>query len=135
MATQLNPSVIPQVALDFMNEDHGEAVELVNQLLTAIESDSSTKVSELLKAFFEHNQEHFAREEEQMIRVNFPPYSCHKGEHERVLEEMKTVISEWEASEDRSALQNYLTDTVANWLVNHISTMDTVTAMFVRQHS
>ena len=135
MATQLNPSAIPQVALDFMNEDHGEAVELVNQLLTAIESDSSTKVSELLKAFFEHNQEHFAREEEQMIRVNFPPYSCHKGEHERVLEEMKTVISEWEASEDRSALQNYLTDTVANWLVNHISTMDTVTAMFVRQHS
>lgn len=135
MATQLNPSAVPQVALDFMNEDHGEAVELMNQLLTAIESDSSTKVSELLKAFFEHNQEHFAREEEQMIRVNFPPYSCHKGEHERVLEEMKTVISEWEASEDRSALQNYLTDTVANWLVNHISTMDTVTAMFVRQHS
>ncbi|EAR61271.1 bacteriohemerythrin [Neptuniibacter caesariensis] len=135
MANQLNPSVIPQVALDFMNEDHGEAVELVNQLLIAIESDSSTKVSELLKAFFEHNQEHFAREEEQMIRVNFPPYSCHKGEHERVLEEMKTVISEWEASEDRSALQSYLTDTVANWLVNHISTMDTVTAMFVRQHS
>ena len=135
MATQLNPSVIPQVALDFMNEDHGEAVELVNQLLTAIESDSSTKVSELLKAFFEHSQEHFTREEEQMIRVNFPPYSCHKGEHERVLEEMKTVISEWEASEDRSALQSYLTDTVANWLVNHISTMDTVTAMFVRQHS
>lgn len=135
MTAQLNPSVLPQVALDFMNEDHSEVVELINQLLLALDTGEDEEVTRLLQAFINHNREHFAREEEEMIRVNFPPYSCHKGEHERVLEELAGVSSLWATNQDRDALQNYLTDTAANWLVNHISTMDTVTAMFVSQHA
>ncbi len=134
MPTQLNPGAIPHVALDFMNEDHDEAVELVNKILLSLESGTDEQVTAQLKAFLQHNREHFAREEEQMLRVNFPPYSCHKGEHERVLEELSQVITEWNTTNNRDQLNHYLTDTIATWLVNHINTMDTVTAMFVSQH-
>lgn len=135
MALQLDPTVVPKVSLEFMNDDHGEVVALINKILTLLESGSTDEVTQVLQAFIEHNREHFAREEAEMIRVNFPPYSCHKGEHERVLAELEEVFSDWKTDNNRGSLQSYLTQTAANWLVNHVSTMDTVTAMFVNQHS
>ena len=77
-----NTRLIPQVAIDFMNDDHAEAISIVDNLLAAIENSSDDDVTLQLEAFFAHNQAHFSREEEQMIRVNFPPYGCHKGEHD-----------------------------------------------------
>jgi len=125
---------IPQVAVNFMNDDHAEAVTLLNQLFNALETSSDDKVNTALSAFYQHNAEHFAREEEQMIRINFPPYTCHKSEHERVLQEMREIQQQWQTNHDRGALERYLKDTVIPWFVNHINTMDTVTAMFISRH-
>ena len=133
--TQLDVKAIPQVAMDFMNDDHQEAVEIMNQVRTALVSGTNEEIGTSLKAFFTHNKEHFAREEEQMVRFNFPPYSCHKGEHDRVLAELDREIDQWEADSDREKLGAYLNDTVVNWFLNHINTMDTVTAMFINQHA
>lgn len=129
-----NTRLIPQVAIDFMNDDHAEAISIVDNLLAAIENSSDDEVTLQLEAFFAHNQAHFSREEEQMIRVNFPPYGCHKGEHDRVLTELRQAITDWEANKDRESIAQYINCTVWNWFINHIKTMDTVTAMFLKQH-
>lgn len=131
---QVEVTDIPQVAVDFMNDDHAEAVTLLNQLFNALEKGNDDEVDTAFSVFYQHNAEHFAREEEQMIRINFPPYTCHKGEHERVLEEMRETQRQWQANQDRAELSSYLKDTVIPWFVNHINTMDTVTAMFISRH-
>jgi len=131
--TQLNPAALPKVAVDFMNNDHHEAVELINTLLADIEAKDADKVTQGLQDFLQHNTEHFAREEEQMIRINFPPYGCHKGEHERVLAELQAEIQHWQEEQDFNHLHHYLSETVVNWLVNHVNTMDSVTAMFIQR--
>lgn len=133
MTTRIDPHSIPQVALSFMNEDHHEAVNLINSLLIHAEAEDAEKVTEALHGFLEHNAEHFAREEEAMRQYNFPPYDCHKGEHERVLAELKQEIDHWNSHKDFERVQSYLTETVVSWFINHLNTMDTVTAQFIKR--
>ena len=90
---------IPQVALPFINHDHREEARLLNDLADAVTGHQAGKVPvetvlHRLEALFEHTQEHFGREEEAMQKAGFPPYPMHKGEHERVLEEIdrKSVV-------------------------------------------
>ncbi|MGK0498307.1 MAG: hemerythrin, partial [Neptuniibacter pectenicola] len=51
-----NTRLIPQVAIDFMNDDHAEAISIVDNLLAAIENSSDDDVTLQLEAFFAHNQ-------------------------------------------------------------------------------
>lgn len=126
---------LPRVTQDFMNNDHDHAAEILSTLLKSLELGEETAITDGLIRFQEHNREHFAREEAEMIRINFPPYGCHKGEHERVLAELAEEIEQWNAKKDTARLEHYLQTTVTQWLVNHINTMDTVTAMFISNHN
>ncbi|MBY4677603.1 hemerythrin family protein [Marinobacterium sp. CAU 1594] len=122
---------IPQVALAFMNDDHHEAVELMNGLNEALQDGEDEQIDELLASFLDHNRSHFGREEQHMRDYGFPAYPVHKGEHERVLAEMDQMANYWLTRRDRGHLQRYLTETVLPWFNNHLATMDTMTAMFV----
>ncbi len=133
MTTRIDPHSIPQVALSFMNEDHQEAVNLINSLLIHAEAKDGEKVTETLHAFLKHNAEHFAKEEEAMQQYNFPPYDCHKGEHERVLAELKQEIERWNTCHDFEQIKNYISETVVTWFINHLNTMDTVTAQYIQR--
>lgn len=129
---------VPKVALDFMNHDHEEATELVNRLETLInQTEAGTNhneaISAALAALYQHNSEHFGREEQQMRQVNFPPYPVHKGEHERVLAEMVFEIDAWNQLHDLARLKTYITEVLPAWFINHIATMDTMTAIFIAQ--
>jgi len=126
---------IPRVEIAFMNDDHDEAALMLGDIFSAIANGENSEIEQKLTALYQHSVEHFAREEEQMLQVNFPPYQCHKGEHERVLQEMRDVLGQWQSSHDRTILSQYLENTVVPWLINHISTMDTVTAMFINRQS
>lgn len=131
---------IPSVQLDFMNDDHREATLLTNTLYAMVQDakDNSefdrAAITETMHAIFVHDQEHFAREEAEMERTGFPAYGCHKGEHERVLAELQEVYQHWQNGMEPETLEKYLTETMTPWFINHINTMDTVTAMFVSRH-
>ncbi|WP_417224288.1 bacteriohemerythrin [Amphritea sp.] len=138
--TPLTTAQIPTVGLEFMNHDHAEAAQQINQLdyliSQANEGDNTalSAIEPLLTEIYAHNQSHFAREEAQMVRVGFPAYECHKGEHERVLEEFRQLLVQWQDHADLTLLAAYLNDILCQWLIQHISTMDSVTAMFVNRH-
>ena len=134
--TLLDLSAVPQVAVDFMNDDHATATEMANRLHQAITSaqhgsDNQPRITQLLTELYQHNVEHFAREEAQMIKVGFPPYDCHKGEHERVLVQMQEVLKTWQETHGLQPLEHYLSDVMVPWFIQHINTMDTVTAMYI----
>lgn len=122
----------PQVALDFMNHDHAEFIEMREQLLAALAKEGTTaEVDALLDRLLEHTRTHFGEEERQMREAQFPPYPMHKGEHDRVLAEMETRVAQWKQGRDAEALRGWLDKDVGDWFVNHVSTMDFVTARFI----
>lgn len=127
---------IPQVALPFINDDHREEARLLNDLADAVAGHlaGTVPVETVLhrfEALFEHTEEHFGREEEAMQKAGFPPYPMHKGEHDRVLEEMEAEEVHFRETGDTKRLEAYVTEGVPAWFIQHIQSMDAVTAQFV----
>lgn len=133
----INKDKLPLVAQDFMNDVHLEDVEIINELHQNVLAYKSNKTKEnkeniiyTYEKWYSHTENHFKGEEAMMIKLNFPPYLMHKGEHDRCLQKMEEVLQNFISSEDEETLLNYLENDLINWLINHIQTMDTVTAMF-----
>ncbi len=114
--------------LGFQDTDHEEAVELMN----ALQECTDEELPGLFEQLFAHTQAHLQRENELMDRIGFFAAAMHKGEHERVLEEMQAFKEKLEAG-DIAAVRHYTQETVPNWFIEHLNTMDTITAQFALQ--
>lgn len=128
---------LPQVAMEFMNNTHDEDVDIINELYNLITSYEKAPIeaNKILldtkyQEWFEHTIEHFKTEEDKMIEMRFPPYPMHKGEHEKALQMMDELFRSWQSSRDITLLKDYFTKELSPWLINHIQTMDTITAQF-----
>jgi len=127
---------IPQVPLDFINQDHREEARLLNALADALEElragrGGAEPVMACFEALFQHTREHFGREDDAMRRSGFPPFPVHHGEHERVLAELAAEGGHFGETGDAARLHAYVTKAVPAWFQNHIQTMDLMTARYV----
>ncbi len=126
----------PQVALAFMNSDHAEFVALCKHLLDLLDRGADVgQIDRQLDDLLQHTRSHFAEEEQQMLSVHFPPYPVHKGEHDKVLQDMAHRIDRWKDTRDAATLRDWLELGVREWFVNHVSSMDFVTAAFISSRS
>lgn len=127
----IDGSALPELPVEFMNRDHLDAVEMANALDEILDEGEVEAITEALEDLVEHTREHFLREEDAMREVGFPAYPMHKAEHDRVLGEIDDVLAQWTRSGDREELASWLRGGFPSWLIDHIQTMDTVTAAFL----
>jgi len=126
---------VPQVDVDFMNGIHCEELELVKKLHKLLQEEMKTgnanpEVDKMLEEWLLHTIAHFDRENELMRDYNFPPYPIHFGEHQEAIASLRTRYDEWQNSRDTQALNSFIEEWYP-WFINHINTMDTVTAQFL----
>ena len=129
---------IPEVALDIMNETHHEEAALVAGLNNLIERQQAgesleTEIDAQFDEWQTHTQAHFCRENELMIEHSFPPYPVHRSVHDEALELLAAHRQQWKESRDIGALVQYVQKTWPDWYVQHISSMDFITAQFLSQ--
>jgi len=127
---------LPQLPIAFMNADHAHEVQLVNAVEAALAAHRRREgtlgaVLERLSLLAVHTREHFLREEAAMRETRFPAYPVHKAEHDRVLAEMDAEARAFRDVGDGERLSRYLAQALPAWFVNHIRTMDAVTAGFL----
>ncbi|MBI4809039.1 MAG: hemerythrin family protein [Nitrosomonadales bacterium] len=123
----------PQVALEFMNRDHAEFVVLRARLLELLSAAApDARVDKLLGELLAHTRHHFAEEERLMQETGFPPYPVHKRDHDHVLADMTTRVERWKQGHDVPALKEWLDRDIGDWFVSHVSSMDFVTAGFIK---
>lgn len=127
---------VPELPLAFMNADHAEEVRLLEDLGGALQAyrqgaGSLDPVLEKLALLAVHTREHFLREEQVMRETQFPAYPVHKADHDRVLAEMDSEARRFRDGGDPDRLWSYLFEAVPAWFVQHIRTMDAVTARYV----
>ncbi len=121
-----------KVALDFMNRDHSEFVSLCEKLIATLhDAPNPSAIDPLLDQLAEHTRHHFAEEERQMQTAQFPAYRMHKGEHDRVLSALEEHIELWRQESDAARLRAVIESTLNGWFVNHVNSMDFVTARFI----
>lgn len=135
----LDKKDMPIVAMEFMNDVHAQDIEIINALYETILEYEATPneankkaIVEQYSAWFEHTLEHFHGEEVLMVEKKFPPYPMHKGEHDKALALMDDVLRNFNQTGDIAGLKYYITQSVPQWFVQHIQSMDTVTAMFFK---
>ncbi len=133
-----DPSSIPRVALESMNQTHREEVGMVQRLadllVQGISGDmDETAISALIQAWIEHTREHFARENRLMEQYSFPAYPVHRGEHERVLSLLEALQQAWQNQYFPEPLAEFLCNDWPAWFDNHVKTMDQVTAAFLQR--
>ena len=126
---------LPMVAVASMNDTHLEEILIINKLETAAADKNTQAVADTLKELFEHTSMHFFDEEDVMEETLFPALKMHKSEHDRHLHELQSVIKYFDKHEDTSAISAYIQGNLTPWLINHIQTMDTITAKFLEQGS
>lgn len=133
----------PQVDLEFMNTEHRKAFDDANEIkrllgiaktdLTSVASSIDRQLDRLLADTLNH----FYLEEKYMEEYQFPARTRHKQAHQQFLQEMKAEYSHWQSQHNRAAaerLEHYVSEDFSQWLVNHIVTMDTVTASYIARH-
>ena len=127
---------LPKVAVEKMNEVHSVEIDILNKLYSKILEfeDDNSKFEEVVKLFDEFLNDviqHFSFEHSLMEESNFFAYPMHRGEHDRVLFELKSLEKMLKEKNDVKTLKEYLIYNFKPWLINHVQTMDTVTAMYL----
>jgi hemerythrin-like metal-binding protein len=110
-----------------MDEMHREFVEFCNAF--AADGPESQNFLERFDAFIEHTTAHFDQENRWMEAVNFPP--CHRKEHDRVLAVASDVRQRVEKGD--LLLGRRLFEELPAWFDEHIGTMDTVLAFYLKR--
>lgn len=132
-----DPSSIPLVALESMNQTHREEVEMVNHLADLLVKGVAGELDEKAitaqtQCWIEHTREHFARENRLMEQYGFPAYAVHRDEHERVLNLLEELQQDWLRQLSPYPLAEFLCNDWPAWFDNHVKTMDQVTAAFLQ---
>jgi len=122
---------LPMVAVPSMNDTHLEESLLINKLEAAAQSNNITLTLEVLKELLEHTTMHFAQEENLMKESGFFEHNSHKAEHDRHLNELKSIIKYFDERRDPNAIMAYIKGNLKAWMIDHVKTMD----MAMAEHS
>lgn len=130
----------PKVDCEFMNHDHKECIELIQELVANCDKHVQGVITDEalmagLDQLKQHLIDHFQREEQAMQETQFPPYYVHKTEHDSVLQEFDMIFKRWQGDKNTEALKRYVERNMQNWLETHALTMDTVTAAHIAKNS
>ncbi|MBT3001322.1 MAG: hemerythrin family protein [Candidatus Thiodiazotropha sp. (ex Ctena orbiculata)] len=134
----VDPTVMPGVALDAMNEVHKEEVVLINRLgelvVQGIEGAPDLDlIGRSVDGWVVHTRDHFYGENRLMERYGFPPYPVHKAEHAQVLARLESIQAQWIRDQSLEALADFIFNEWRAWFDQHVKSMDTATALFLRQ--
>ena len=124
---------LPMLVVPSMNDTHLEEMLIINRLDTAAKKYDTKLVSEILKELLEHTEQHFCDEENLMQEAVFPSYLGHKAEHDRHLQELQALMEYFDKNKDTKAIFIYIEGSLTPWMINHVKTMDTETALFLKQ--
>ena len=107
-----------------IDHEHRELIELINELHDRIEADShKSAVIEFFGMLHGRISSHFALEEVIMRSAGYDEYEAHKAEHERLLDDIRDIMDDYDAG----AYADFgpaLTKHLEAWFVEHFRTMD-----------
>jgi len=103
---------------DVIDSEHQKLIELANQVFEfANPSQQVEEVTAAVKEIFRYMEYHFDNEERLMQEVGFPELEDHRQSHQRIIEEMNSLITR------NKNLNEFLTELrrgMTDWVLQHI---------------
>jgi len=130
---------LPIVSVDFMDDIHRKDIAIINELYKLIliyekepTSNNRENIDVFYQKWFNYTVDHFNSEELEMKALNFPHYKVHKSEHTKVLAIMDEIFKQWQATYNIEILKCYFKNELPKWLIQHIKSIDMITANFFK---
>ena len=112
-----------EVGIPDVDHEHQEIIALINDLHEAMSGENaSISVMDFLGEIYAHVAAHFALEEK-IMRINrYDQYADHKSDHERLLDELRDIMDDYE--ENAYFSDKEFSSHVERWFTEHFKTKD-----------
>ena len=111
------------VEVDSIDKQHQKLFDMLNGLHDAMKvGKGSETVPLILGELVQYTREHFASEENLMLRAGYPDYGKHKAEHDKLTRDGMHMVRDLE--QGKIALTMDLQDFLRQWLQTHIVSSD-----------
>jgi hemerythrin len=104
------------------NEHHLQLSLLAAVRRAVLEKLAQQDVEDILDRFVDFSKVHFASETTLMRLYQYPSYAAHTAEHDRTMEQLEALRSDWRAG--RVGLTLDRVDLLADWIQEHIGSAD-----------
>ena len=115
-----------------IDDQHKELVDRLNEI-TAMGAKSVTKeeTQKTLDLLEQYIIKHFGDEEALQKQSGYPKYDWHKAQHQFFIDEFKKLEKEFAANGHSAKFTLDLNNSIVNWIVRHIKTVDVELGRFL----
>jgi len=120
------------VSINQIDEQHKKLFTIINNLFDAMKQGKGNVVlGKVFKELEEYTRLHFATEENLMKIHNYPKFTRHKMEHERLVQQVKDLSNQFQNGS--AALSIKVSNFLKEWLINHIRKSDMEYSAYFRK--
>ena len=116
------------VGIAAVDHEHRELIDLINTLHEELVSGGGARtVSAIFGDIYKGISGHFALEESFMRERGYDQLAEHKGDHERLLDELRDIMDDYDGrvgGSDRDAADRELSARLGSWFALHFQTHD-----------
>lgn len=109
------------VGVEAVDHEHKELIDIINQLHDAWQAKADASTEGFFGDLFRGISAHFALEETFMREHDYDQLAAHKGDHERLLDELRDIMDEFDRGEPSS---DVLAERLESWFAQHFKTHD-----------
>jgi len=111
------------VGISRIDEQHQRLIDLINDLHGAmLEKQEEPELSKILDGLAAYAVSHFATEETLMKKFGYPDYERHKGEHDRLMAQVRLLLEK--SRTNKAELTQEVMTFLQRWLIGHIVNVD-----------
>lgn len=108
-----------ETGVEVIDNDHRYLFKLINDFFDSFMNGSSDEESiALMEGLISYTILHFKREEELMLKSDYPFFENHKKEHRKLIESVTKFKKTINTSSNDATTE--LLSFLSNWLINHV---------------
>ncbi len=115
-----------EVGVPKIDEQHRELVGRLNAVTSmGAKSVSVEETKKTLELLSDYVIKHFGDEEALQKQLGYPKYEWHRSQHQLYINEIGKLKKEFDANGISAKFTLELNNSIVNWIVRHIKTVDT----------
>jgi hemerythrin len=125
-----------EVGVSKIDVQHKELIDRLNAVISmGAKSVSKEETQKTLDFLGDYIVKHFGDEEVLQKQSGYPKYEWHKGQHKIYIDEFQKLKKEFMANGVSAKFTLDLNNSIVNWIVRHIKTVDVELGKYIQAHS
>lgn len=121
-----------KTGIPVIDEQHQFIVESLSSVeISRLTDEEIIQLLDNLKAYLSI---HFDVEEDYMIDADYPKYELHKSNHDKVLEDYKTILNQKDCNHNQKEVALKLINYMENWFIDHYANEDVKLVAFLKEN-